>query len=213
MAVTKALKKEPQDIVVGTQELRESVKAKNSDAGIVDSLSKIISAKEKVIMDKDTQLYKLYDQLGTVREERATLKEANITLEGLNKQLGDKIKDLEAEIQDLLSEEEEEEDNGSMPKTVAGINTTMINQIKELIGMFNNTDGKQTVNAPNIQPDQNAITSHEFFGENNRGVLLMLQDWYLIDKDLLTVLNGILHLAKTNSDKYNLAKQILLNGE
>jgi hypothetical protein len=211
MAVTKTPKKEPQDIVVGTQELRESVRAKNSDAGIVDSLSKIISAKEKVIMDKDTQLYKLYDQLGTVREEKATLKEANVTLEGLNVQLGNKIKELENEIQDLLNEEEDEDD--SIPKTVAGIDTSMINQIKDLIGMFNSNPNNQTINAPELTPDANSITNKEFFGDNNRAVLLMLQDWYLIDKDLLTVLNGILHLAKTNSDKYNMAKQILLNGE
>jgi hypothetical protein len=198
------VKKEPLTIQVNSEELKESVKAKNSDAGIVESLSRIITAKEKTIADKDNQLFKLYDQLGTFRSESAQLKEANLTLTGYNEQLSKKIKELEEELDNLINEEEEESINA--PESL--IDNSMISQIKEIMALFQGPT-TSNINAPNIIPNPTDITSSEFFGESNRGVLMLLSEWYKLDQELLTVLSNIINLAKTDPEKYNLAKTML----
>ena len=198
------VKKEPLTIQVNSEELKDSVKAKNSDAGIVESLSRIITAKEKTIADKDNQLFKLYDQLGTFRSESAQLKEANLTLTGYNEQLSKKIKELEEELDNLINEEEEESINA--PESL--VDNSMISQIKEIMALFQGST-TPSINAPNIVPNPTDITSSEFFGESNRGVLMLLSEWYQLDQELLTVLNNIINLAKTDPEKYNLAKTML----
>ena len=184
------VKKEPLTIQVNSEELKDSVKAKNSDAGIVESLSRIITAKEKTIADKDNQLFKLYDQLGTFRSESAQLKEANLTLTGYNEQLSKKIKELEEELDNLINEEEEESINA--PESL--VDNSMISQIKEIMALFQGST-TPSINAPNIVPNPTDITSSEFFGESNRGVLMLLSEWYQLDQELLTVLNNIINLA------------------
>jgi len=198
------VKKDPLTIQVNSEELKESVKARNSDAGIVESLSRIITAKEKTIADKDTQLFKLYDQLGTFRSESAQLKEANLTLTGYNEQLSKKIKELEEELDNLINEEEEGESINA-PESL--VDNSMISQIKEIMALFQGST--PSINAPNIVPNPTDITSSEFFGESNRGVLMLLSEWYQLDQELLTVLNNIINLAKTDPAKYNLAKSML----
>jgi uncharacterized coiled-coil protein SlyX len=200
------VKKEPLTIQVNSEELKESVKARNSDAGIVESLSRIITAKEKTIADKDTQLFKLYDQLGTCKSESAQLKEANLTLTGYNEQLSKKIKELEEELDNLINEEEEEGESINAPESL--VDNSMISQIKEIMALFQGTT-TPSINAPNIVPNPADITSSEFFGESNRGVLILLSEWYQLDQELLTVLNNIINLAKTDPAKYNLAKSML----
>jgi DNA repair ATPase RecN len=193
------------DIVVNSSELVKAVEYKQDNAPI-NYLVQHGKDMSKLVDNSLERNHKLTDMVAELRYSLGKIESENHHLTGMNNLLQMEIDRLKLTIEEYNNYEEEEEEETEQENitTINGI-SSLIQEVKNIMPMLMNKQEPTTINAAAQDP----VLPNEFFGENNSMLLSMLVDWYNVDNSMAETLHKVVNLAKTDINKYNLAKSML----